>query len=100
MTRWRDLWLVLAVAGLLYWPLRGAKLALAQPVPMATITYRLPAQSFQQSLVALCEKWRCPDGTPEAQVLWASDKLVKLASTWEWKDLASLDATVTVEVEE
>ena len=100
MSRPTQLFVVLAVAFLLYWPLRGAKLALAQPVPMATITYRLPVASFRQSLFQLCEKWRCPEGTPEEQVIWASDKLTKLASTWEWKDLASLDATVTVEVEE
>ena len=100
MTRERQLLLVLGLAFLLYWPLRGAKLALAQPVPMATITYRLPAASFRQSLFQLCEKLRCEGDTDEAKVRWASDWLVKLASTWDWKDLASLDATVTVEVEE
>ena len=100
MTRPRDLWLVLAVAFVLYWPLREARQALAQPVPMATITYRLPAQSFQQSLGLLCEKLKCGGETAEEQVQWASDWLIKLASTWDWKDLSSLDATVTVEVEE
>ena len=105
MTRPRDLWLILGVAFLLYWPLRGVKVAASLspgiPVkPMATITYRLPAQSFKQSLFQLCEKLRCQGETDEAKVRWASDWLVKLASTWDWKDLSSLDVTVTVEVEE
>ena len=110
MSRRTQLLLVLAIAFALYWPLRGAKLAYSSTdslaissslvVPMATITYRLPAQTFRDSLRLLCEKVRCEGDTDEAKVRWASDWLVQLASTWDWKDLGSLDATVTVEVEE